>query len=179
MKKLIVLSLSLFVAFFTAQTISAQCSSSAKTAKVVQASEMSKPDIVDLAVSTDFLSTLVAAVQAGDLVGVLKGDGPYTVFAPTNDAFAALPEGTVENLLKPENKDQLVAILTYHVVPGIVRSTDLSDGQMATTVQGSDIKVSINKDGVMINQAKVTAADIEASNGIVHVIDQVILPPTK
>ena len=172
----IILSFAILFTLFSSNALNAQC---APKAKVVNASDMSKPDIVDLAVSTDFLSTLVAAVKAGDLVGVLKGEGPYTVFAPTNDAFAALPAGTVESLLKPENKDQLVSILTYHVVPGIVRSTDLSDGQMATTVQGSDITVKINDKGVMINQAKVTAADIDASNGIVHVIDQVILPPSK
>ena len=136
-------------------------------------------DIVDLAISTDFLSTLVAAVKAGDLVGTLKSDGPFTVFAPTNEAFAALPEGTLESLLKPENKDQLVAILTYHVVSGKVKSTDLKNGMKAQTVQGSDINVNISDKGVKINKANVTAADIEASNGIVHVIDQVLLPPKK
>ncbi|MCF8379103.1 MAG: fasciclin domain-containing protein [Bacteroidales bacterium] len=141
--------------------------------------EKKSKDIVDLAISTDFLSTLVAAVIAGDLVETLKGDGPFTVFAPTNDAFAALPEGTLESLLKPENKDKLVQILTYHVVAGKVMSTDLSDGMKAKTVQGKNINVKISDKGVMINQAKVTVADIVASNGVVHVIDQVILPPTK
>lgn len=169
-------ALSLFV--MTSFSAQAQCSAE-KEAKVVLASETMKPDIVDLAVQTDFLSTLVAAVQAGELVDVLKGDGPFTVFAPTNEAFAALPEGTLNTLLQPENKDQLVAILTYHVVPGIVKSTDLSNGQKARTVQGSEIMVSIDKNGVRINDAKVTAADIEAKNGIVHVIDSVILPPSK
>lgn len=135
-------------------------------------------DIVDLAVETESLSTLVAAVKAGGLVETLKGDGPFTVFAPTNDAFAALPEGTVEELLKPENKDKLVAILTYHVVPGKVMSTDLSDGQEAATVQGEKVSVSISDAGVMISGAKVAAADIKASNGVVHVIDKVILPPS-
>lgn len=134
-------------------------------------------DIVDLAVSTDFLSTLVAAVKAGDLVEVLKGDGPFTVFAPTNDAFAALPARTVENLLKPENKDKLVAVLTYHVVPGKIMSTDLKNGQKATTVQGSAVTVTLKDGKAMINDATVTAADIEADNGVVHVIDKVILPP--
>jgi len=134
-------------------------------------------DIVDLAVSQDFLSTLVAAVKAGDLVDVLKGDGPFTVFAPTNDAFAKLPAGTVENLLKPENKDQLVAVLTYHVVPGKVMSGDLSNGMKAKTVQGSEITVTLKDGKAMINDATVTAADIEADNGVVHVIDTVILPP--
>lgn len=134
-------------------------------------------DIVDLAISQDFLTTLVAAVKAGDLVDVLKGDGPFTVFAPTNDAFAKLPAGTVENLLKPENKAQLVKILTYHVMPGKVMSSDLKNGQMAKTVEGSEIKVTLKDGKAMINNATVTAADIEADNGVVHVIDTVIMPP--
>ncbi|MEN2280541.1 fasciclin domain-containing protein [Algoriphagus sp. SE2] len=134
-------------------------------------------DIVDLAVSQDFLTTLVAAVKAGDLVDVLKGEGPFTVFAPTNEAFAKLPAGTVETLLKPENKAQLVKILTYHVVPGKVMSTDLKNGQMAKTVEGSSIKVTLKDGKAMINNATVTAADIEADNGVVHVIDTVIMPP--
>lgn len=138
--------------------------------------EKADKDIVDLAASTDFLSTLVAAVKAGDLVDVLKGDGPFTVFAPTNEAFAKLPAGTLEDLLKPENKAKLVAILTYHVVPGKVMSTDLKDGQKAKTVQGQEITVSLKDGKAMINNATVTTADIEATNGIVHVIDTVILP---
>ncbi|WP_296698945.1 fasciclin domain-containing protein [Algoriphagus sp.] len=133
-------------------------------------------DIVDLAVSQDFLTTLVAAVKAGDLVDVLKGDGPFTVFAPTNEAFAKLPAGTVETLLKPENKAQLVKILTYHVVPGKVMSTDLKNGQTAKTVEGSTIKVTLKDGKAMINNATVTAADIIADNGVVHVIDTVIMP---
>ncbi|TNF41795.1 MAG: fasciclin domain-containing protein [Cytophagales bacterium] len=133
-------------------------------------------DIVDLAVQTEFLSTLVAAVKAGDLVDVLKGDGPFTVFAPTNDAFAKLPAGTVENLLKPENKAQLVAVLTYHVVPGKVMSSTLKDGMKAKTVQGQEVTISLKDGKAMVNNATVTAADIEASNGVVHVIDTVILP---
>lgn len=138
--------------------------------------EKADMDIVDLAASTDFLSTLVAAVKAGDLVDVLKSDGPFTVFAPTNEAFAKLPAGTVESLLKPENKDKLIAVLTYHVVPGIVKSTDLTDGQKAKTVQGQEITVKLSGGKAMIDNATVTAADIEATNGIVHVIDSVILP---
>jgi len=133
-------------------------------------------DIVDLAVQTEFLSTLVAAVKAGDLVDVLKGDGPFTVFAPTNEAFAKLPAGTVENLLKPENKAQLVAVLTYHVVPGKVYSKDLTDGMKAKTAQGSEVTITLKDGKAMVNNATVTAADIEASNGVVHVIDTVILP---
>ena len=134
-----------------------------------------KMDIVDTAVSAEQFSTLVAAVQAADLVETLKGDGPFTVFAPTDAAFAALPEGTVENLLKPENKDQLIAVLTYHVVPGKVMSTDLSDDMTAATVQGGEIMIDLDN-GVMINDASVVQADIEAGNGVIHVIDKVILP---
>ena len=135
-------------------------------------------DIVDLAVGNDGLKTLVAAVKAGGLVDVLKSDGPFTVFAPTDEAFAALPEGTLESLLKPENKDQLVAILKYHVVSGKIMSTDLSNGQKATTVQGEKIKVAIKSGGVKIENANVVAADVKAKNGVVHVIDAVILPPS-
>lgn len=135
---------------------------------------MSK-DIVDTAVGAGDFGTLVAAVQAAGLVDTLKGDGPFTVFAPTDEAFAALPEGTVESLLKPENKDQLIAILTYHVVPGKVMSTDLMDDMKAATVQGGEITIDLDN-GVMINDASVAAADIEASNGVIHVIDKVILP---
>jgi uncharacterized surface protein with fasciclin (FAS1) repeats len=133
-------------------------------------------DIVDLAVQTEFLSTLVAAVKAGDLVDVLKGDGPFTVFAPTNEAFAKLPAGTVENLLKPENKAQLVAVLTYHVVAGKVYSKDLKNGMKAKTVQGGEVTITLKDGKAMVNNATVSTADIEASNGVVHVIDTVILP---
>lgn len=135
-----------------------------------------KKDIVDTAVNAGTFETLVAAVSAADLVDTLKSEGPFTVFAPTDEAFAALPEGTVATLLKPENKDQLVAILTYHVVPGKVMSTDLSDDMTAATVQGGDITIDLDN-GVMVNNATVTAADIETSNGVIHVIDTVILPP--
>jgi len=132
-------------------------------------------DIVDTAVGAGTFTTLVAAVQAAGLVETLKGDGPFTVFAPTDEAFAALPEGTVEDLLKPENKDKLTAILTYHVVPGKVMSTDLSNDMKAATVEGSEVTI-MTEGGVMVNGANVTAADIEASNGVIHVIDAVILP---
>ncbi len=132
-------------------------------------------DIVDTAVAAGSFETLVAAVQAAELVDTLKGEGPFTVFAPTDDAFAALPAGTVEDLLKPENKDQLVAVLTYHVVPGKVMSGDLSDDMTAATVQGGDITIDLDS-GVMVNDANVVQADIETSNGVIHVIDKVILP---
>jgi len=115
-------------------------------------------------------------VKAAGLVETLKGDGPYTVFAPTDAAFAKLPAGTVENLLKPENKDQLVAILTYHVVPGKIMSGDIAGkAAMVETVQGSSLSINAI-DGVMVDSAKVTTADIEASNGVIHVIDTVVLP---
>lgn len=136
-------------------------------------------NVVDLALDSESLSTLVAALKAGGLVGTLQGDGPYTVFAPTNEAFEALPKGTLESLLKPENKQQLVDILTYHVVPGKIYSTDLSDGQKANTVQGKAVKVDLNDVGVKINDAYVLKADIKASNGVIHIIDQVILPPAS
>ena len=135
---------------------------------------MSK-DIVDTAVEAGSFETLVAAVQAAGLVETLKSEGPFTVFAPTDDAFAALPEGTVETLLMEENIDQLTAILTYHVVPGAVMSGDLSDGMMAETVEGSEVTIGTEA-GVTVDGANVVQADIEASNGVIHVIDSVILP---
>ncbi len=131
--------------------------------------------IVETAVEAGSFTTLVAAVEAAGLVETLSGEGPFTVFAPTDEAFAALPEGTVEGLL--ENPEALASILTYHVVAGSVMSGDLSDGMMATTVNGSDITISIADGVVMINDATVAAADIETSNGVIHVIDSVILPP--
>ncbi|RPA66469.1 fasciclin domain-containing protein [Cyclobacteriaceae bacterium YHN15] len=164
MRKL--LNVAVLVAFFVTSAFTANKNTSV----------YAENDIVDLAVQTDFLSTLVAAVQAGDLVDVLKGDGPFTVFAPTNEAFAKLPAGTVETLLKPENKAQLIAVLTYHVVPGKVYSKDLKDGMKAKTAQGSEITITLKDGKAMVNNATVTAADIEASNGVVHVIDTVILP---
>lgn len=133
-------------------------------------------DIVDVAVEAGTFETLVAAVKAAGLVDVLKGDGPFTVFAPTDEAFAALPEGTVENLLKPENKDQLVAVLTYHVVPGRVTAADVVKLTEAATVQGSNVDIKVKEGTVMIDGATVVATDIEAANGIIHVIDAVILP---
>ena len=133
-------------------------------------------DIVDTAVEAGSFNTLVAAVQAAGLVDTLKGEGPFTVFAPTDDAFAALPEGTVESLLKPENREQLVSILTYHVIPGAVMSGDVSGKQLdVATVQGS--KVSVNgMSGVSVDGANVVQANIETDNGVIHVIDKVIMP---
>ncbi|NSX53511.1 fasciclin domain-containing protein [Parasulfitobacter algicola] len=136
---------------------------------------MGEKDIVDTATDAGSFSTLLAAAEAAGLVETLKGDGPFTIFAPTDDAFAALPAGTVEELLKPENQEQLAAILTYHVVPGKVMSTDLSNNMEATTVQGTDVTI-MTEGGVTVEQANVVTADIEASNGVIHVIDAVILP---
>ncbi|WP_170412851.1 fasciclin domain-containing protein [Ruegeria atlantica] len=133
-------------------------------------------DIVDTAVSAGSFNTLVAAVQAAGLVDTLKSDGPFTVFAPTDEAFAALPEGTVETLLLPENKDQLVEILTYHVVPAKVMSGDIAGKRAKVlTVQGDRLSVNA-RNGVKVNDAEVIQADIETSNGVIHVVDAVILP---
>ena len=133
-------------------------------------------NIVETAADAGTFSTLIAAVEAAGLADTLTGEGPFTVFAPTDEAFAALPEGTVENLLMEENRDQLVAVLTYHVVPGAVMSGDLSNGMEAATVQGADVTI-MTEDGVTVEGANVVTADIEASNGVIHVIDSVILPP--
>ncbi len=130
--------------------------------------------IVDIAVGADDFETLVAALEAADLVETLQGDGPFTVFAPTDAAFDALPEGTVEALL--EDPDALAAILTYHVVPGAVMSGDLEDGMMAETVQGESVTFSVSESAVMVDGANVIQADVEASNGVIHVIDAVIMP---
>lgn len=133
-------------------------------------------DIVDTAVAAGSFNTLAAALTAAGLIDTLKGEGPFTVFAPTDAAFAALPAGTVEDLLKPENKDKLIAILTYHVLAGKVMSTDLAEGMMAATVNGAQITITLDG-GAKVNGAVISAADIEASNGVIHVIDSVILPP--
>ena len=138
-------------------------------------------DIVDTAVAAGSFKTLVAAVKAAGLVETLKGDGPFTVLAPTDAAFAKLPEGTVEMLLKPENKDKLVAILTYHVIPAKAMAADVVklDGKSVKTVQGSTVKIDVEGKTVMINDAKVLKTDIACTNGVIHVIDTVIMPPAK
>ncbi|MEX0310314.1 MAG: fasciclin domain-containing protein [Tateyamaria sp.] len=136
----------------------------------------SQPDIVDTAIAAGSFNTLVAAVQAADLVDTLKSPGPFTVFAPTDDAFAALPAGTVENLLKPENKDQLVAILTYHVLPGQTLSSDLAGQRLSVaTVNGANVHID-GRNGVKVEDANVIQADILTSNGVIHVIDSVLIP---
>lgn len=143
---------------------------------VFSATTAKADDIVDTAIAAGQFSTLVAAVQAAGLVETLKGEGPFTVFAPTDAAFAALPAGTVEELLKPENKDQLIAVLTYHVVPGKVMSADIAGKSLqVATVQGSNLSIDA-MNGVKIDNANVVTADIETSNGVIHVIDAVVLP---
>jgi uncharacterized surface protein with fasciclin (FAS1) repeats len=133
-------------------------------------------DIVDTAVGAGQFNTLAAALQAAGLVDTLKGDGPFTVFAPTDEAFAKLPEGTVETLLRPENKDQLISILTYHVVPGSVMAEDVVKLDSATTVNGASVNILVSDNGVKVDSANVIKTDIAASNGVIHVIDTVILP---
>lgn len=133
--------------------------------------DITNKDIVDVAVEAGSFNTLAAALKAGDLIDTLKGDGPFTVFAPTDEAFAKLPAGTVEDLLKPENKDKLVAILTYHVVSGEVKSGDLLSTASAKTVNGESVDL-----GLRVGNANVIQADIAASNGVIHVIDTVLLP---
>ena len=135
-----------------------------------------KSDIVDTAVANGNFTTLTAALEAGDLIDTLKSDGPFTVFAPTDEAFAKLPDGTVEMLLMPENKDKLVAILTYHVVAGKVSAADVVKLDSATTVNGSDVRINVRDESVFINDSRVVMTDITASNGIIHVVDTVILP---
>ena len=159
---------------FTSASWAGHCGGDHDHDKAVKA----QPTIAEVAAGNDDFSTLVAALQAAGLVDVLAGEGPYTVFAPTNEAFAALPPGTVENLLKPENKDQLIAVLTYHVVPGAVYAEDVTKLDSATTVQGDTVEIAANMGKVKIDNANVVATDIEASNGVIHVIDTVILPNT-
>lgn len=143
----------------------------------LNAQAIAKPekDIVAVASGSSHLKTLVTAIKAAGLADTLKGTGPFTVFAPSDSAFAKLPKGTVEELLKPENKEKLTSILTYHVVPGKVLSSDLKT-MMATTVNGQQLDVKVTGGKVMVNNATVTKADIPASNGVVHVIDTVLMP---
>ncbi len=140
---------------------------------------MEASDIVDTAIADGRFTTLVAALQAAELVDALKAEGPFTVFAPTDDAFAALPEGTLDSLLLPENKQALTDILLYHVVEGKVMAADVTGLKSATTLLGKDVTVKVDMGNVYINDAKVIITDIETSNGVIHVVDAVILPPTE
>lgn len=151
--------------------------STAKAGATSAATEQTSGDIVDVAAGNDDFETLVAAVKAAGLVDTLKGSGPFTVFAPTDEAFAKLPAGTVDHLLKPENRDQLTRILAYHVVPGKVTADQLAGKQTAAdTVAGAPLAIDATGTGVMVQEAQVTAADIPASNGVIHVIDTVLIP---
>ncbi len=154
------------------------CGGEAATAPATNPAATAKAssDIVDTAVAAGSFKTLAAALKAADLVDTLKGPGPFTVFAPTDAAFAKLPPGTLESLLKPENKSKLQGILTYHVVSGRVGSDKVVASSTAKTVQGAEVKISSNADGVMVNGAKVVKTDIACSNGVIHVIDAVLLP---
>jgi len=159
------------------------CGSSApaETAEGAEASsgqEAASSDIVDTASAAGGFTTLVAAVQAAGLVDTLKGAGPFTVFAPTDEAFAALPAGTLEELLKPENKEKLVAILTYHVVSGDVRASDVVKLNAATTVQGGSLAIQSGEAGVKVGESNVVKTDIACTNGVIHVIDKVLIPAT-
>lgn len=136
----------------------------------------SQPDIVETAVTNGSFNTLVAALKAAGLVETLQSDGPFTVFAPTDEAFAKLPEGTVADLLKPENKDKLISILTYHVVAGRVMASDVVKLEQAKTVNGKNVSIAVDASGVKIDNANVVKTDIETSNGVIHVVDTVILP---
>lgn len=167
---LIVASLSL-----PAAALQAGCGSCGSHSHSKKASHGAKDNIVETAVAADGFSTLVAAIKAAGLVDTLSGDGPFTVFAPTDKAFKALPKGTLKSLLKPENKDKLVAILTYHVVPAKVKAKDVKAGE-APTVNGQTATIEVKDGGVTIEGANVIKTDIIADNGVIHVIDKVILP---
>lgn len=161
------------LALFAAPSFAQEQCSKSRTYPV---SVTAEKDIVDTAVGADGFKTLVAAVKAAGLVDTLKGDGPFTVFAPTDAAFKKLPEGTLEDLLKPENKEKLVAILTYHVVPKKVMAADVVKLDSAKTAQGGEVTIMVKDGEVMVNNAKVVKTDIECTNGVIHVIDTVILP---
>ena len=148
----------------------------AETTAMKAASEQAQPDIVGVAVSAGQFNTLVAALKAADLVATLQSPGPFTVFAPTDEAFAKLPAGTVDDLLLPENKEKLTAILTYHVVAGKVLAADVVTLDSAETVQGQAVAISASDAGVRVNDANVIKTDVMASNGVIHVIDTVLLP---
>lgn len=181
MKKLKFLSLAVLA---VASAFLASCGNSPKEetveetpVEIVEEAPMEASNtVVDIAIGSPDHTTLVAAVSAAGLVETLSGTGPFTIFAPTNAAFEALPAGTVDNLLKPESKDQLTSVLTYHVVAGNVMAADLSDGQIVTTLNGQDLTVSISDGKVMINGATVIAVDLTGSNGVIHVVDGVLLP---
>jgi uncharacterized surface protein with fasciclin (FAS1) repeats len=167
------------VALLALPAVIAACGSSDETSSPSPTPTTAQKDIVDSAVDAGSFTTLVTAVQAAGLEETLRGTGPFTVFAPSDDAFAAVPKATLDALLA-DPKGALTDVLTYHVIPGKVMSTDLSDGMEVETVNGATIMIKVNDDGtVQINDATVTTADIETSNGVVHVIDKVLIPPSN
>ncbi len=180
MKKLATISTLIFAIVFVGTAVAGNCGSTKAKSNDTQAmtagyaEKAKKMDIVETAVEAGSFNTLVAAIKAAGLVETLKSDGPFTVFAPTDEAFAKLPEGTVEALLK--DKEKLTAILTYHVVPGKVLAEDVVKLTSAATANGQDVKIKVKKDKVMVDNATVIATDIMTSNGVIHVIDEVILP---
>jgi uncharacterized surface protein with fasciclin (FAS1) repeats len=159
------------------ETVAADTAAETAAGDTAAETAPSEADIVETAVAAGDFTTLAAALEAAGLVETLKGEGPFTVFAPTDEAFAALPEGTLDELLLPENKDQLTSILTYHVVEGAVPSTDLSDGQQVATLQGDEVTIGVADGAVTVGEATVSAADVAASNGVIHVVDTVLMPP--
>ena len=171
--RLPVLAAALALAFATPAVLAAPAGGNGAS---THSSAQTRADIVDTAVGAGQFNTLAAALKAAGLVDTLKGTGPFTVFAPTDAAFAALPKGTVENLLKPENREQLIAILTYHVVPGRVTATQVAGMDAATTVQGGKVAIAASGGAVTVNGARVVSADVAASNGVIHVIDKVLMP---
>ena len=177
MKKTTLLTASVAALGFTLTPLLADHHAAAenKKSQVEAAPDPYGPTIVEAAMEDEDLSTLVAALKAADLVETLKGDGPFTVFAPTNEAFEKLPDGKLDELLKPENKEKLQKILTYHVVQGKVMAADVTPG-MLTTVAGDDVKVVVEEPVVMIDDAKVLDADVDAKNGVIHKIDSVLMP---
>ncbi len=174
MKIALIPVLSSFLALACAPTTGP--ASSTPDATVSQEPAAPTSDIVETAAAAGSFKTLVAALEAADLKGTLQGDGPFTVFAPTDEAFAKLPAGTVEDLLKPENKEKLRAVLTYHVVAGKVMAADVVKLTAAKTVQGSDLTIATSGGGVTVDGASVTKTDIETKNGVIHVIDAVVIP---
>ena len=186
MSKMLVIAVAASSLGFAQAAVAGDCGSKSSTGQVMQktshtgSAEVSKKapgmNIVQTAVGAGSFKTLVAAVQAAGLTETLQGEGPFTVFAPTDEAFAKLPKGTVEELLKPENKAKLVAILTYHVIPGKVMAEDVVKLKSSRTVEGQNLTIKVADGKVMVDNAQVVQTDILASNGVIHVIDSVVLP---
>ncbi|WP_425499911.1 fasciclin domain-containing protein [Fontisphaera persica] len=175
MKTMRILPVAMLTVAFTVTPVLRADNCAASQATSSPAASTAAKDLVAVASGAENFKTLVAAIKAAGLVEVLQGKGPFTVFAPTDEAFAKLPPGTVENLLKPENREKLVAVLKYHVVPGKVMAADVKTME-ARTAQGQAVSIKVTSEGVMVDNAKVVKTDIVAENGVIHVIDTVILP---